>query len=75
MAGVIVPTAGGDKVALGQLARIEVVRGPALVKSENAMPNYVVYAGATQSIEGAPPDRTRDVIFPGSRVRTGHFLR
>lgn len=42
MANVIVPTAGGQ-VTLGQLARIDVVRGPALVKSENATPNNVVY--------------------------------
>ncbi|MGH7507801.1 MAG: efflux RND transporter permease subunit, partial [Longimicrobiales bacterium] len=40
---VLVPTPAGAQVALGQLARIEVIRGSPLIKSENAYLNNIVY--------------------------------
>ena len=43
MRDVLVATPGGAQVALGQLARINVVKGSTLIKSENAVLNNVVY--------------------------------
>ena len=43
LADVLVATPGGAQVALGQLARIDVVKGSTLIKSENAYLNNVVY--------------------------------
>jgi len=40
---IIIPTATGAQVPLGQLAKLEVVRGPMGIKSEGAVPNAWVY--------------------------------
>ena len=40
---IIIPTSTGAQIPLGQLAKIEVVRGPMSVKSENAVPNAWIY--------------------------------
>lgn len=40
---VLVATPSGAQVALGELARIDVVKGSTLIKSENALLNNVVY--------------------------------
>lgn len=40
---IIIPTPGGAQIPLGQLAKIEVVRGPMSVKSEGAVPNAWIY--------------------------------
>ena len=40
---VLVATPSGAQVTLGELARIDVVKGPTLIKSENAYLNNVVY--------------------------------
>jgi len=39
----LVATPSGAQVALGQIARIEVIRGSTLIKSENALLNNIVY--------------------------------
>ena len=39
----LVATASGAQVALGQLAKIGIVKGPTLIKSEGGYPNNVVY--------------------------------
>ena len=43
IAAVLVATPTGAQVALGELARIAVVRGSTLIKSENAILNNIVY--------------------------------
>ncbi len=40
---IVVPTASGAQIPLGQLARIKVVRGPMSIKSEDAVPNAWIY--------------------------------
>ena len=40
---ILVATPGGAQVPLGQLARLELVQGPAGIKSENARPNAWIY--------------------------------
>jgi Cu(I)/Ag(I) efflux system membrane protein CusA/SilA len=43
IAAVLVATPSGAQVALGELASISVVKGPTLIKSENAYLNNIVY--------------------------------
>ena len=43
IAGILVATPAGAQVALGELARIAIVNGPTLIKSENAYLNNIVY--------------------------------
>jgi Cu(I)/Ag(I) efflux system membrane protein CusA/SilA len=43
IADILVATPGGQQVALGQLARIEVTKGSTLIKSEDAYLNNIVY--------------------------------
>ena len=43
IARTLVATPSGAQVELGQLARIEIVQGPPLIKSENAYLNNIVY--------------------------------
>lgn len=44
---IIIPTPTGAQVPLGQLAKINVLRGPMNIKSENAVPNAWVYIDIT----------------------------
>jgi Cu(I)/Ag(I) efflux system membrane protein CusA/SilA len=74
MASIIVPTAGGDNVTLGQLARIEVVRGPALVKSENATPNNVVYIDVRDRDVGRYVADARRAVERAVTLPTGYRL-
>lgn len=48
---VLVPTAGGAQVPLGQLAHLETVGGPPMIKSENARPNAWVYVDLKQGVD------------------------
>lgn len=43
LASVLVATPSGAQVALGQLARVQVVKGPTLIKSEDAQIENIVY--------------------------------
>jgi Cu(I)/Ag(I) efflux system membrane protein CusA/SilA len=43
LGAVLVATPGGSQVALSQLARINIVKGPTLIKSENAYLDNIVY--------------------------------
>ena len=74
MASVIVPTPGGDNVTLGQLARIEVVRGPALVKSENATPNNVVYVDVRDRDVGSYVADARRAVDRAVALPAGYRL-
>ena len=74
LAEVIVPTAGSDRVTLGQLARIEIVRGPALVKSENATPNNVVYVDVQDRDVGSYVADARRAVERAVALPTGYRL-
>jgi Cu(I)/Ag(I) efflux system membrane protein CusA/SilA len=74
MANVIVPTASGDQVILGQLARIEVVRGPALVKSENATPNNVVYVDVRDRDVGSYVADAKRAVERAVALPTGYRI-
>jgi Cu(I)/Ag(I) efflux system membrane protein CusA/SilA len=74
MANVIVPTSGGERVTIGQLARIDVVRGPALVKSENATPNNVVYVDVRDRDVGSYVAEARRAVERAVALPTGYRL-
>jgi len=74
MANVIVPTSGGELVTIGQLARIDVVRGPALVKSENATPNNVVYVDVRDRDVGSYVAEARRAVERAVALPTGYRL-
>jgi Cu(I)/Ag(I) efflux system membrane protein CusA/SilA len=74
MANVIVPTSGAHVVTLGQLARIDVVRGPALVKSENATPNNVVYVDVRDRDVGSYVAEARRAVERAVALPTGYRL-
>ena len=74
MANVIVPTSGGERVTIGQLARIDVVRGPALVKSENATPNNVVYVDVRDRDVGSYVAEARRAVERVVTLPTGYRL-
>ena len=74
MANVIVPTSGGERVTIGQLARIDVVRGPALVKSENATPNNVVYVDVRDRDVGSYVADARRAVERAVALPTGYRL-
>ena len=74
IANVIVPTSGAHVVTLGQLARIDVVRGPALVKSENATPNNVVYVDVRDRDVGSYVAEARRAVERAVALPTGYRL-
>ena len=74
MGEVIVPTPGLDNVTLGQLARIAVVRGPAVVKSENATPNNVVYIDVRDRDVGSYVAEARQIVQRAVPLPSGYRL-
>ena len=77
---VLVATPGGAQVALGQLARITVVKGSTLIKSENAVLNNVVYVDVRGRDIGGYVTEARQVVAkrvplpPGYRIAwSGQF--
>jgi Cu(I)/Ag(I) efflux system membrane protein CusA/SilA len=76
----LVATPAGAQVALGQLARIGVTRGPTLIKSENAYLNNVVYVDVRERDIGSYVADARKllderlVLPPGYRLEwSGQF--
>ena len=77
---VLVATPGGAQVALGQLARITVVKGSTLIKSENAVLNNVVYVDVRGRDIGGYVTEAKQVVAkrvplpPGYRIAwSGQF--
>ncbi|MEX2154220.1 MAG: CusA/CzcA family heavy metal efflux RND transporter [Gemmatimonadaceae bacterium] len=77
---VLIATPGGQQIALGQVATFAVVKGPTLIKSEDAALNNVVYVDVRDRDVGSYVDEARDVVErrvllpPGYRlVWSGQF--
>ena len=77
---IYVATPSGAQVPLGELARIEVVRGPTLIKSENAGLNDIVYVDVRGRDVGGYVSEARQlldrklVLPPGYRLEwSGQF--
>ena len=77
---VLIATPTGAQVALGQLARIDVVKGSTLIKSENALLNNIVYVDVRGRDIGSYVSEAKQVVAtrvtlpPGYRIQwSGQF--
>ena len=71
---VLVSTPAGAQVPLGSLARVGVVRGATLVRSENAQLNDVVYVDVRGRDVGSYVDEARGVLARELRLPPGYRL-
>ena len=72
--GVLVPTPTGTQVPLGQLATIEFVVGPPVIKSENARPNAWVYIDIATSDLGGYVEAAREAVEASVDVPSGYSI-
>ena len=73
---VLVPTATGAQVPLGQLARFQFVQGPPMIKSENARPNAWVFVDLTDDADvGSYVQQARQAVAERVALPPGYSLR
>ena len=70
----LVTTPSGELVTLGQLARLEVVRGATLIKSENAQPIGVVYVDVRGRDIGGYVSEARELLARELALPPGYRL-
>ncbi len=71
---VLIPTPDGAQVALGQLARVDVVRGASLIKSENAQPISLVYVDVRDRDIGSYVNDARVLVARELELPAGYRL-
>jgi Cu(I)/Ag(I) efflux system membrane protein CusA/SilA len=71
---VVVPTMAGAQIPLGQLARVQVVRGPMAVKTEGAFPVTTVYVDLTDRDVGGYVRHAQRVVARELRLPPGYTL-
>jgi len=71
---VLVTTPSGAQVPLGDLARIEVVRGSTLIKSENGYPNTLVYVDVLDRDVGGYVGEAKALLDKNLRLPAGYRL-
>ena len=71
---VLVATPSGAQVALGQLARIDVVKGSTLIKSENAYLNNIVYVDVQGRDIGSYVGDTKKLLAEKLTLPPGYRL-
>ncbi len=74
VADVLVATPSGAQVTLGDLADIRVVRGPPLIKSENAYLNNIVYVDVRDRDIGSYVEDARSVLARELALPAGYRL-
>jgi len=72
LGGILVATPSGAQVPLAQVARIGVVRGPTLIKSENAALNTVIYVDVRGRDVGGYVADARDVLAAKLELPAGY---
>ena len=72
--GVLVPTPTGVQVPLAQLAAMEFVVGPPVIKSENARPNAWVYIDIDTSDLGGYVEAAREAVEADVVVPPGYSI-
>jgi len=72
---ILVPTPAGPQVPLGQLAAIELSKGPPAIKSENARPNAWVYIDIAGVDVGTYVEAARRAVAERVVLPTGYSLR
>jgi copper/silver efflux system protein len=71
---ILVSAPGGQQVPLGQLARLEIVKGPPQIKSENARPNAWVYVDLEGVDIGTYVRAAQRAVARGVQVPPGYSL-
>ena len=71
---VLVPTPTGTQVPLGQLATMEFVVGPPVIKSENARPNAWVYIDIATSDLGGYVEAAQEAVEASVDVPPGYSI-
>ena len=70
----LVATSSGAQVALGQLARIEIAKGPSLIKSEAGYLNNIVYVDVRGRDVGGYVAQARQLVAQRLRLPPGYRL-
>lgn len=71
---VLIPTPYGAQIPLGQLADIELRRGPPVIKSEGARPNAWVYIDIATSDVGGFVSRAREALAQQVAIPEGYTV-
>ena len=71
---VLIPTPYGAQIPLGQLADIELRRGPPVIKSEGARPNAWVYIDIATSDVGGFVTRAREALAAQVAIPEGYTV-
>ena len=74
IANVIVATPSGAQIALSQIARVEVVRGASLIKSENAYLNGIVYVDVRERDVGTYVREAQQLVGERIELPPGYRL-
>ncbi len=72
--GILVGTPAGPQIPLGQLADVEIAKGPPAIKTENARPNAWVYIDLQGTDVGTYVRRARDAVAKGVTMPAGYSL-
>jgi Cu(I)/Ag(I) efflux system membrane protein CusA/SilA len=71
---VLVPIPGGSNIPLGELADLEIKKGPPMIKSENARPNTWVYVDIKDIDVGTYVKDAQKVIQENIKLPAGYSL-
>ncbi len=71
---VLVPTPAGSNVPLGELAELEVKKGPPMIKSEDARPNTWVYVDIKDIDVGTYVKNAQKVVSEKIKLPAGYSL-
>ncbi len=71
---ILVSTPGGLQIPLGQLAPLEIVKGPPAIKTENARPNAWIYIDLEGIDVGTYVRRAQEAVASGVTVPPGYSL-
>ena len=71
---VLVPTPRGEQIPLMQLARIEVVKGPPVIKSENAKLNAWIYVDLKTSDIGSYVEAAKKAVMDNVKFPAGYSI-
>ena len=71
---VLIPTPTGAQIPLAAVAEIGIVRGPPVIKSENARPNAWVYVDISTSDIGGYVAKAKQVIAEQVKIPAGYTL-
>jgi Cu(I)/Ag(I) efflux system membrane protein CusA/SilA len=71
---VVIPTMGGTQIPLGQVASVQVVRGPMAVKTENAFPVTTIFVDMGERDVGSYVQEAQQVVAQQLSLPPGYTL-